>query len=706
MTDNKVLYVGCIVVTLKEVRVCGKQLECEATRSGGAQFCVRTAVAVAETATHSIHERFCERVNSSIYSFKNSTMMEQMVIPVMLLRSPSTIATMNGSKHNDKVNTNGSADRVRNGNSDVTDLGANGEDMDVGLDLFLDISFLHGETMVWSLRRRVEVESLDAIASHNCGVAVARVSTDVLQSNGVLPTSEAVRGGSAACDASDGREDDEWSGLELHVIVRSMDMSEPIRLMVAAEREASTFLDLPQREPQTVFLLPLRHAMPYNALPLEVLYQFYCCFYEYFFNKPVKVFGHVVNMLRTRQPGGMGDNKTRGGAVTEGRWSELRSADLRPLLLGEDALAPVLATLFHCPGLRELLLDQNSLSDITCYRIRSLFYRHRHLETLSIARNNIHEGGGEQLVRLIRRNKRLIDVKVSGNHFTHSMSSRIQRVASLNEEYIRGDPYNVFSSAYSYVVSPTSFPANIIKQALAVWAMLSAAPVSTVIVDCVPNSTFGIDLMGSPNNMKSNGSLHGSALDNGVVEATDKALESSQATSIPHCALSPLLNEVMRTVALRMSSILHDPWALLVFSDIESHWERCTITLREQKEKCSKQDAQVAADGREDGPASIRHGEAALCEVEDLYAISFLHLVVVTMRAVGRSMDWEDASSVLRDIGRKQMAIGILEENYRDAIQIFVQSLAVVCGKDEADVEHSAAFLQCLALGVRTAVAA
>nr|CCC93412.1 conserved hypothetical protein [Trypanosoma congolense IL3000] len=699
MADNEILYTGCLVVVLKEVRVCGVHHEEETGCQSELQFHVCATAAVPVCGTAAMEERLGECVASKTYPLKSGMIMEQLAVPVMLLGTSHAQVAACEEKLGGADDSGGdeTVQPLDDGSKNPDNIGKN---CTVGLELLLDFNLFRGEVVSTTVRRRIAVESLCAISSQNCGVATVRVSADVLQAVSMWSQSEVSQHNPDMSNSNEGKEG-EWYGLEFLVIVRSVDMSEPIRLMLKAEEEATTSLGLPQRETRTRYLHPPVSPMPYSALPLELLYRFYCLFYRHIFNKPMKVFNHVIKLLRAPYVKAWSDSVVRKDSIVGGRWNELRVADLRPLLLGEDGLVPVLATLFYCPSLRTLLLDQNGLSDISCYRIGSIFYKHYYLETLSICRNNVHEGGADQLVRLLRRNKRITCLKASDNYFTQSMSSRIQRMEERNKESILGDPFNVFSAAYAYAVTPGSFPSSIVKEALAVWVMLSSTPLNTVVPDCLPNSTFGIDV--SPAEDNEDGTKRDDC--DRVEGRAAEGMVRKRVTSIPDCALAPLLNEVMRTVALRVSPTLHDPWTRLIFSDIETQWKR---SIAAEEGLGTPYEPVISQPRAQEEKGSV-FGETvngiASCDVEELYAVSFLHIVVVTMRAFGRLIGWEDAESILRDIGRRQAALGVVQENYSSAVRHFVQSLTVVCGKDESDVEHSAAFLQCLALGVRTAVA-
>ncbi|KEG11958.1 hypothetical protein DQ04_02111000 [Trypanosoma grayi] len=648
--DHDVLFLGCVVVTLAEVRVRGTPLQREAHSNGGVQFHVRATV---RPTSGSTEERMGECADSIAHPLQNTEMAEELVVPVMLERASYRVEANANNTAETTVPSNSSSNNKNNNDN------SNNSEEELRVELVLEVSIVRSSAPSVVARRTVLIESLRDVSYQNCGVATARVDAVALRQSEVWGHFIHIPGGGRNTSLAP-KEDVDWSGVEVQFVVRALDISEPVRAMLAAECDAYALLRLPQRDPHTSFVSSLQpkqqQQLPYGALPLNALYHCYRRFYEFVFNNTLRHSEHVDKMLR-------GAHAADGA---ERRWNALKTVDLRPVLLGDDALAPVLATLFYCPSLCSLVLDQNSAGDLTCYRLAALFSRHRHLQEVSICRNAVHESGAEQLLRLARRNKRVTLLCAAGNPCSFHVLERMQRVATMNEETMEKDPYNVFSASYAYATSPDAFPSALVKKALAVWAMLSVAPVRAVAADAAVSAEDG----------------------------------EGKLSIIPDCALSPLLNEIMRTVVVRMSPGLPDPWIRMVFSDVESPW-KTAMAARGANDNVS------GADDNASGAAwpAIELG-TSFADVEELYGYSFLHIVVVTMRGMARAAEWIDTAAVLRDIGKRQKSIGVMPEDYRDAVRVFLQSLISVCGNEDADAEHAAAFLQCLALGLRTAVLA
>ncbi|KAG8343156.1 hypothetical protein ERJ75_000677900 [Trypanosoma vivax] len=689
MADRDVLYMGCVVVSLTEVRVGGALLLDEPDSCIGFRVCA----AVVSTGK-GVEESLGESASSSLYPLRNGGINEQLAVPVLLECVPTSSSTEGGKRGK----RDSAEPRPKRGQS-LTESGFGA----VGVELILDVILVRGKEESKAARRRVAVESLYDIASQHCGVGVARVSVDILRASGLWDDSA-----SQVNPRANGGSGRNWSGLGVHFVVRAVDMSEPARIMMNAEVEASTILGLPHLRSSTRFPVPLQHRMPYSAFPLDVVYTFYCRLYGHLFGKPMKPSSHVIQLLRKAWVEGkfytandtvyddfFDVNRVRRVVnhveTVEGRWNAVRTVDISRVILNEDMLAPLLATLFYCTSLCTLVLDQNTLSDVTCYRVAALFYRHRYLQEILVLGNSVHEGGGEQLLRLARRNKRLTRLVITGSFCSPPLLQRIQRVVKMNSDSMAEDPFNVFSASYSYAKGPMSLPDSIVRQGLAVWAMLSVAPLQTVSANCVLNSTFGVEETSSLDHTPSS---EGGGDSKKQRKSGVEVDERGQGLSVvPDCAFSPLLNEVMRTVALRMSSKVHDPWVCQVFSDIESLLG------------CSRGTRGDAPDEkRRTKEREGKHPQLSHQMLEGVYTISFLRLVVVTMRALEHMVDWEEAVAVLRGIGQKQTSLGIMKEDYCDAVKAFIQALTLVCGKDETDAIHSAAFIQCLALGIRTAL--
>ncbi|ORC89354.1 uncharacterized protein TM35_000121290 [Trypanosoma theileri] len=728
MSDHEVLFFGCLAVMISEVRVKGLELQQQLKSCSGAQLLVRAAVT--PVGTEAV-ERIGESIQSNKYALQNAEMADELLIPIMLERAPhvTTNATVTGMsaalssaassssllKNNNNNNNNVEKKEKENEEEEEEEEEEEKDNLHKSMDekpsleLALNIDFLRNGVSTTTARRTVMINSLYDVGEQHCGVATARVSAAVLRENKFLESSPSVRVNTSKLSSvsAERNENANWCGVEVQIIVRAIDASAPLRLMLAAEDTARSILRMPKLQPYTMFVFPQQTTIPYGAVQLDALYYFYHNFFEQYFNKTIKTTAHVLQLLQSS-----GKESTEGGNHTQrndgnemNSWSALHSIDLRPVLIGDDALAPLLATLFHCSSLNTMILDENSVSDITCYRLAALFHKHRCLRSISIKGNNIHESGAEQLLRLVRRNKRITKLCANGNLCTSRVLERIQRVVEMNTETHENDPFNVLSKTYAYAVSPISFPSSIVKRALAVWAMLSAASVSVNR----PSSAIA-------------------ASASAVVAAAPAAADNDEGnlSIIPQCALAPLLNEVMRAVACRMSSIIQDPWVRMVFADIESY-RRSPMSLQEnmkdldnnKKVQNNDSNKKNSSNNTNNNSNKINNNMLENCNVEDtseenemislvnveeLYNYSFLHIIVVTMRAIAAGGEWTESMAVLRGIGKRQKKIGVMPEDYRDALQAFIQSLTGVCGKDHADAEHSVAFLQCLALGVRTAV--
>ncbi|KAG5502351.1 hypothetical protein JIQ42_05228 [Leishmania sp. Namibia] len=478
----------------------------------------------------------------------------------------------------------------------------------------------------------------------------------------------------------------------VYAMVRVISLAEKVRLSVEADEAVRLLLGLPDPVPKVSLVLTQRGEAPYGAMPLTELYVHYRHFFGYYSNTVIKHSETVMQRLAEAP------RQREAEASFPHRWNTLTVADLRPVLLGEDAFAPLLVTLAHCANLRALYADGNRLGDLTCARLFVLFRRHRYLMCVSLSKNAIHEAGGEQLLRLVRSNLRITSMPCQGNFFSDALRRRIEEVVRKNATVIAQDPLNVFSRSYEYLTDLSSLPEPLQLQGLRTWAMLSAAPVGDVDV-MVRNLTT---------------STQRTIGDSPVVamQRAKAALRARESFSlIPPAALAPFLSEIMRTVSVGVSRVLPDPLVRSLFSDME------TVVAREQEQIESQRRDELAGGNHTVSSSDTPILPPELCDVmggarvppvdsEMMYARSFLRIVVTALRGVALNTPWAEIAKVLEGIGRVHRDLGVMPEDYWLAVHIFMTSLRISCGAECCDADHASSFLGLLALAVRTAAGA
>ncbi|KPI85332.1 hypothetical protein ABL78_5614 [Leptomonas seymouri] len=491
---------------------------------------------------------------------------------------------------------------------------------------------------------------------------------------------------SGSLDGADAPSADDVA-LHLYVVVRVVSLSEKVQTKQEADDALRKLLGTSESEPAVLRLhLTQRGEAPYGAMPLTELYRHYKRFCEHEGNTVLKHGEAIMQCLfaaaRLREA----------EASFPHRWNALTEIDLRPLLLGDKAFAPLLLTLSHCTNLRALHADGNQLGDLTCGRLAALFRRHRYLAYIGLAKNSIHEAGAEQLMQLLKNNLRITALRCEGNYFSDAMYKRIAEVTAKNTSVIVNDPLNIFSRQYSHLTGLQCLPESAQRQALRTWAMLSAAPVGDVDV-MVRNLTI------SP--QRTIGDSPQIAM-----QRAKRALQARETFSlIPPAALAPLLNEVMRTVYVAVSRLLPDPLVRSLFSDIE------TIVVKQQSQM-DTQGGEVTTPGDEgasgsstlpgDVQAALGGARTPPINSEKLYARSFLRIVVTVFRGLMLTTPWEEIAVVLQSIGRMHRDLGVMPEDYWLAVHVFMAAVRVTCGSESYDVDHASSFLAVLTLAVRT----
>eukprot|EP00796_Vickermania_ingenoplastis_P012461 gene12461-8548_t len=467
--------------------------------------------------------------------------------------------------------------------------------------------------------------------------------------------------------------------------------------------------------PTSRFRLLTRERTPYGAVPLSELFRVYRLFCDTSYYCRPSAPRPATRAVLAADIWCATPELRAAEASFPHRWNALTDlgGSLDGRLLGEALLTPLLLTLSHCTNLRRLRLASNRLSDATCWRLCALFSHHRYLGQVLLPGNDIYESGADALLRLVRRNHRIIEVDVRDNPCSEAIRRRISKVAMMNETTLRQDPLHFFSSQYSFLVSPASLPRPVLREALSVWAQLTAAPLGDIDVWPRNSTTEDMDRY----------------VDESVLPRLRdaEALADAPRSIIPLAAKAPLLSELMRTVSTAIQRVVPDPLVRSLFTDVA------------QMESGRQQPATVDSMGRSaSAPASGGVGESdpssdeqdtvppelwtalqlqeesrqagQLMEADELYSISFLRIIVTTMRTLEHQFDWEEVVDKLRKVGERQVALGVRMEDYWLAIHVFMKALQLSmeggggCVDSGMRPESISAVLATLALGFRTAL--
>lgn len=516
------------------------------------------------------------------------------------------------------------------------------------------------------------------------------------------------------------------AALCLSVMLRVISLGHTIGAMVDADQQLQQLLGGQQASitaPPGKYRLLNRCRTPYGAVPLSELFHLYRIFCEQsYYRRPIQRHGAVLAqhiwtctpILRAAEA----SFPHRWNAMTE--WGTCLDAKL----LGEPHVTPLVLTLSHCTNLRRIRLLSNRISDATCFRLCALFSNHRYLTHVFLQGNDIYESGADAVLRWVRRNHRIVELDLSDNPCSDFIRRRIQKVVLHNEAILRQDPLHFMSSQYSYLVSPASLPKTVLREAMVVWAQLTAVPVGDI--DIWPRNSTTEDM------------------DHYVDESILPRLRDTMALAdaphsiIPLAARAPLLSELMRTVSVAIQRVVPDPLVRSIFTDVTQMEGRTHQHHSDEdaEDKASKivgtqgtaVDAAAASPATEEEAGLKEACEEVppevwtalqlkdeskqvgpVMEVDELYSISFLRIIVTTLRTLEHQFDWEEVVDKLRKVGQRQVELGVRMEDYWLAMHVFMRSLQLTLeGSSEnhnlLKPEAVSAILATLALGFRTAL--
>lgn len=512
---------------------------------------------------------------------------------------------------------------------------------------------------------------------------------------------------------------DGTAALCLSVMLRVISLGHTIGAMVDADQQLQQLLGGEQPSataPPAKYRLLTRCKTPYGAVPLSELYSLYRHFCEQsYYRRPIQRHSAVLSqhiwtctpILRAAEA----SFPHRWNAMTE--WGTCLDAKL----LGEPHVTPLVLTLSHCTNLRRIRLISNRISDATCFRLCALFSGHRYLTHVFLQGNDIYESGADAVLRWVRRNHRIVELDLNDNPCSDFLRRRIQKIVLQNETVLRQDPLQFMTSQYSYLVSPASLPKPVLREALLVWAQLTAAPVGDI--DVWPRNSTTEDM------------------DHYVDESILPRLRDTMAVAdaphsiIPRAARAPLLSELMRTVSVAIQRVIPDPLVRSIFTDVAQMEGRTHQHLSddEDEEKATKQP--TSGSGEEDATAAGAKESRCddvppevwtalqlkdeskqvgpVMEVDELYSISFLRIIVTTLRTLEHQFDWEEVVDKLRKVGQRQVELGVRMEDYWLATHVFMRALQLTLegSSENGDLlkpEAVSAILATLALGFRTAL--
>lgn len=537
-------------------------------------------------------------------------------------------------------------------------------------------------------------------------------------------------------------------GISFSVALRVISVGHTIGAMVEADGELRKLLgslssDLPYTlsPPSSCYRFLSRDITPYGAIPLPTLFKLYRLFCEHSY--------YASSSFSSTRHRHMGQDQAfwcgtpewlNAEATFPHRWNMVTDCGKEYLaknIMGDLYATPLLLTLSHCPNLRHLSLASNRLGDVTCARIGALFSHHRYLSHVHLQGNNIYESGAEALLRLVRRNRRIVMLDLTKNPCEGTwIQRRIEKLVADHACAFRDDPLNVFSPTYNYLISPTSLTPSIIQEALVCWAHLTVTPIGDIDVWPRNSTTEDMDQY----------------VDESVLPRLREGYRMSEAphSIIPLVARAPLLSELIRTVYRAMESVVPDTIVRALFMDV-AQMEKGGVTMTTTTASSSSSSAGgQAADGgdgaKEDEGEARNHSSPAptpttkkktssgkegdddkgkgskkqggsrgqstsspsspccasksvrsvptevwsalqldeaskqvgpCIRADELYSISFLRIIVTAFRAIEHHFEWDDVAMMLQKVGQRQVHLGVRLEDYWLAIHVFMRALEI-----------------------------
>ena len=365
--------------------------------------------------------------------------------------------------------------------------------------------------------------------------------------------------------------------------------------------------------------------------------------------------------------------------VHGGRWDLLQELDFSRNILGDKGFQAVLSVIPLCPSLTTLSADRNELTEVSAKRIVRVLWSNTCLTRVSFAYNEFYPTAGDELLRLLRHNHKLIHFNLEGNPLTPYIITRVQRCLDRNSSLRENDIFDVLVERYSHLSQLDNIPRDSQKLLHSLWTLLTTAPAHPRSSSEAPSPRCD--------------------------EATQQLLGTNSVdNTVPFGVTAPLFRTVMRDVDRGIAAKYRDPRLRQVFTEVCSHFERASSSLT------------VEGSGESDQGAPMGSNSAAIPAVEsaanfstallDFYVLSFAKMVFVPLRVLAHAPNrWPDAARALQCLGAAHASWGISAPHYCAAGKFLFDALTANLGEAIMTPQLEAAWLMFYALIVRTVLA-
>uniref|UniRef100_A0A7S1MLZ1 Uncharacterized protein n=1 Tax=Neobodo designis TaxID=312471 RepID=A0A7S1MLZ1_NEODS len=404
------------------------------------------------------------------------------------------------------------------------------------------------------------------------------------------------------------------------------------------------------------------------------------------------------------------------------RWALLKSLDLSSAIVGDGNFGPVLGVAAHCRFLESFAADRNGLSLASAPAIVHTFGQHPTIRRVSLRSNDFFESAGDELLRTIRVNRRIVVFDVSGNAISEVLLRRYDAQLERNREEVASNIFNPEGAIYASVAgsaSPDDLPSGAWELSLAMWRLLVAAPSAPANGD--DNAPPRPPTAGAGNN-GGDGAAADALADDMVPQCVSAPLFVAVATRAFRAVASQLQDPVMRQLVAPVVE-LESAAAAGASSGADAH-----TLVDAQRVAANLAEAQALEDlsGRVDGAGSTRSNadtddsalvpepphqpRTAPADViavgEYHYPLSFAKIYVVALGTMASFPHrWPYAARALKCLGRAHEQLGVPRALYAVYNEAVFKALMHELGPDTMHARMQGAWLHASSFILRALLA-
>jgi hypothetical protein len=415
------------------------------------------------------------------------------------------------------------------------------------------------------------------------------------------------------------------------------------------------------------------------------------------------------------------------------RWEQLSVLDLSQDIVGDSGYPIVLEIASQCRSLVSLNVDSNSLTLPSATLTFTALRHHPTLQHFSAKNNLFYESAGEDLLRLIKVNRKIVSFSLEGNHLSEYLTRRIEKQLAVNQHEQDAEPFNPLSPMYGYLNNfyalEKVLPTACWTQLKRIWLVLCSGPAADLsnVEDALNSTTTSNTFLSSTITSRDNGAIVGGR---SSYRSKKQAMEleelfSSLDPTIPVLVTTPFFRQVVEATQVGFATKFEDPWIRRVFSEASN----AMVPILTGAKQLNKTIVRILSEGENDqlpssapresndlddaenvAPADEQQDEEA-ADAEDadyrgsFYPNSFVKLWFLPLRVACECPHrWSDAIKIVRCLGATHAALGVQPHHYTAASQCLLKSLVANAGPTVMDADARAAWTQFLMLVTRVAL--